>query len=249
MPSRAFTRYYVPRLARFSGLERAYIEKHAGEDRAADFLLPTRYIQREDMSDVLGKKFQIVYNFPWTARNNVFPRLSGKGTGTYGASGLSYRMLYEMLCDAYYGGVYFLDLYFQAIFPTRPVGARYFKADFELRDKFREEFYLKTIGLPRRKDGMLPDMRYAHKGLRLKDFDVLQEAELIETYTALAQEIRDDVIVCLSTGRLVTRTVSDRTERARKQFLGMKSFSQLFYASGRLIEHLNVYVNISEAAS
>jgi hypothetical protein len=246
MPSRAFTRHYEPRLARLTALERAYIGNNMGEDAAADFLLPTKYIEREDLSDVLGKRFQIVYNFPWTIRDNRFPRVSGRGTGTYGASGLSYRMLYETLCDAYNGGEYFLDRYFRTLFPMRFVGEKYFRADFELRDKFRRELYEKTMDLPRRKDGVTPDMRYARKGLRLRDFAVLREAEILETYTVLAREIRDDIIVCLSTGKLVTRTVSGSTSRRRRRLLGMKSFSQFFYASGRLIEHLNVYVNVSE---
>jgi hypothetical protein len=256
MPSGVGSRLYVPVLARLTRFERAYIRQHVGEDAVADFLLPTRYIGREDASAVLGRQFQIVYNFSSGRRDSTFMRRDGKGVGSYGApvrkgESFSYRMLYEMLCTAYNGGVYFIDTYFEFVFPLRRVGRRYAALMDELRAKLDAEFAMRTANLPRRKDGVRPDMRYATRGFRLKDFRVWEDAAVSGAYRELAEAIRTDIITCLSSGNLPLRRqkAAQATVKTRKRYLGMKSFTLFFYASGRLIEHLNIYVNVAKEAA
>jgi hypothetical protein len=139
--------------------------------------------------------------------------------------------------------VYFIDTYFERKFPFREAGQRYAGMEADLRDQILGEFREKTAELPRRKDGG-PDMRYAPNGLRLRDFRIMKNAVIMTAYWELAEDIRRDIISCLAKGEL-TRQAADATKAERARLQGMKSFTTLFYASGRLIEHLNVYINIA----
>jgi hypothetical protein len=65
----------------------------------------------------------------------------------------------------------------------------------------------------------------------------------------IAEEIRKDIIVCLSTGHIPLRraTVSKRTAKAREKLSGLDP-SRFFFASGQLIRHLNIYVEVGRVA-
>jgi hypothetical protein len=249
------TRFYKPRLAELTLHELAYINSHIDRDKDIDFSLPTKLIvDTSDFEAMVNRPFQMLYNFSWGIRRNRFPLIGGKGKGTYGDSGLSFRLLYEMLCKAFNYGNYFIDDYFKLVFPHRQVGKRFFDAETVLKKNMSDEFQQWTADLPRRKDGVTPDMRYAKKGFRLADFRLWKNASVRAEYAELAEEIRRDIIVCMSTGKLVLRggenaEVSSATMKARKRLGGMKSWSRLFYASGQLIEHMNIFINIAGDAA
>jgi hypothetical protein len=249
------TKFYKPRLAELTLHELAYINKHIDRDKGIDFSLPTKRIaDTGDFESVVSRPFQILYNFSWGLRRNRFPLIGGKGKGTYGDSGLSFRMLYELLCAAFNNGDYFIDSYFKLVFPYRRAGRDFFDLESGIKKRIADEFQQWTAGLPRRKDGVAPDMRFAKKGFRLADFRLWKGASLRAEYARLAEEIRRDIIACLSTGKLVLRggqnaVVSSATMRARQRLGGMKSWSQLFYASGQLIEHMNIFINIAGDAA
>jgi hypothetical protein len=253
--SRVSTKFYTPRLAELTLHELAYINKHIDRDKDIDFSLPTkRIVDTGDFESMVNRPFQILYNFSWGLRRNRFPLIGGKGKGTYGDSGLSFRVLYELLCAAFNHGNYFIDDYFKLVFPYRRVGERFFETETVIKRRSTDEFQQRTADLPRRKDGVTPDMRFAKKGFRLADFRLWKDASVRAEYEGLAEEIRRDIIVCLSTGKLVLRggenaTVSSATMKARKRLGGMKSWSQLFYASGQLIEHVNIFIHIAGDAA
>jgi hypothetical protein len=185
-------------------------------------------------------KFQITYNFSSAARDNWLPLRKG-GMGTYGEA-FSYRLLYEYLSGLFNGGEPFIDTYFQGVWKTQRVYRDFLEMQDKIRDDINNEQYAMMEALPKRKDG-LPDMRYAESRKYL-DFKVWQDPVIKENCDELAEAIRANIIACLRYGVLVRRRASDATMRTRRRFRGLHP-DQLFYASGRLIEHLNIFVEIA----
>jgi len=201
--------------------------------------------------------FQITYNFSHAIRKNTFPTrasfpLNPKPVGEYGASGWSFRMLYEFLCEAYNCGIPFIDTYFKDTFKSRPVYARFLSIYSDIQDDINNEQFELFKAVPLKADGT-PDMRYA-ESKKFMDFKVWQDNIIKQDCKRLAADIRHDIEVCLSTGKLPLqggqegRTVSSGTRKIRREFVGLNP-SRLFYASGSLIEHLNVYIEIGDKAA
>jgi hypothetical protein len=201
--------------------------------------------------------FQITYNFPSAIRRNKFPLksvlpLKPAAKGEYGAAGWSFRMLYEFLSEAYNGGVPFVDTYFERIFKTRPVYTRLKNIYETIRSNINSEAHALFMRTPLKADGT-PDMRYT-AGRRFTDFKVWQDPVIQGGCEDLASDIRQDIEVCLRSGILPLRgkegaTVSKRTEKLRGELGGMAHPDRLFYASGQLIRHLNIYVEVGDTAA
>jgi hypothetical protein len=201
--------------------------------------------------------FQISYNFSYAIRRNNFPvksalPLSPKVTKEYGASGWSFRMLYEFLCEAYNSGEPFVDTYFDRVFKTRPVYAAFMSIYDTIQDDINNEQYDLFMSLPKKADGT-PDMRYT-VSKKFMDFKVWQDPITRQDCKMLAKKIRDDIEVCLRTGKLPLRgkeraAISRRTKALRDELAGMVHADRLFFASGQLIRHLNVYVEIGGKAA
>jgi hypothetical protein len=196
--------------------------------------------------------FQITYNFSRAVRKNNFPLryalpYQPKASGEYGAGGWSFRMLYEFLCGAYNGGYPFVDAYFDQIFKTRSVYTEFKSIYDTIQEDINAEQFNLFMALPLKNDGT-PDMRYT-ASKRFKDFKVWRDPIVRQDCKRLAEAIRDDVIVCLSTGRIPLRkaAVSKRTREAREKLAGLDP-SRFFFASGQLIRHLNVYVEVGRDA-
>jgi hypothetical protein len=196
--------------------------------------------------------FQITYNFSRAVRKNSFPLRNAlpypsKVRGEYGASGWSFRILYEFLCEAYNGGYPFVDTYFDQVLKTRSVYTELKDIYSTIQEDINAEQLSIFMSLPLKSDGT-PDMRYT-ASKRFKDFKVWQDPIVRQDCKRLAEAIRDDIVVCLSTGRIPLRkqSVSERTQRAREKLTGLNP-SQFFFASGQLIRHLNVYVEVGRAA-
>jgi hypothetical protein len=203
--------------------------------------------------------FQITYNFSHAIRNNAFPlkgalfsKPKAARTGYYGAEGWSFRMLYEFLCEAYNGGEYFVDTYFQRKFGTRRVNDELHEIYETIQDDINAEKAQIYMTLPLRKDG-LPDMRYT-VSKKYMDFKVWQDPIIKQDCKRVAEDIRHDIQVCLSTGEIPLRghegaKIAKKTRELREKLGGMKSADQLFYASGQLIDHLNIFVEIGDVAA
>ena len=277
------TKFYRPRRPRLTKHERMFAReglvkeyrRNTGLDVPDfDFLAPDterpimsrrigmQYLQRSDdwEPEFFGMgPFQITYNFSSAVRNNMFPlkerpknELSFASRKAYGAPGWSFRMLYEFLCEAYNNGVPFVDTYFDRVFSTRPVYVRFRAIYDEIQDAINDEQYALFMSVPQKADGT-PDERYAPMK-RFKNFKVWKDPIVRQTCKSIAKEIRHDIEVCLSTGRLPLReregaTISASAKKLRDTLGGMKHHNQLFYASGQLIGHLNVFVEIGEKAA
>ena len=251
MPSR----FYRPELATLTRKEKAFIDEELPE---INFLLPdtdkplmTRQIGLYDRDD----GYQITYNFSSGIRNNKFPVKGAvkrlfhtTATGTYGQAGFSFRVLYAFLCEVYNGGEYFVDVYLEKVFKSRSVYREFAR----LYNNIGSEMNMYRIALyasaPLKADGT-PDMRYG-SSKRYAKFDVWKKEAIRARAKMVADEIRKDIVVCLSTGMIPLRkqAVSEETERKRRSLQGL-NIKQFFFASGQLIEHLNIYVEVNEEAS
>jgi hypothetical protein len=218
-----------------------------------------RYLRPEDFDPQYFNMgpFQITYNFSHAVRRNNFPvknalPIRPKIMKEYGAPGWSFRMLYEFLCEVYNGGEPFVDTYFDRVFKMRPVFSDFTAIYDSIQDSINAEQLALFMDIPLKADGT-PDMRYA-VSKRFMDFKVWQDPIVRHGCQRLATAIRHDVEVCLRTGQLPLRnregaTISRRAKRLRDELGGMVHPNRLFYASGQLIQHLNIYVEIGDKAA
>ena len=97
--------------------------------------------------------------------------------------------------------------------------------------------------VPLKMDGT-PNMWY-NVSKHFMNFKVWQDPIIKAECVDVAEDIRDDIVRCLSTGKIPLRkqAVSLSTEKTRERFAGLDA-RQYFYASGQLIEHLSVYVEL-----
>jgi hypothetical protein len=275
------TRFYQPRLAKLTGRELMFAREGLGGSYRKnteldvpdfDFAAPGTahpiMTRRTGMRYLGGSgdfepdffdmgPFQITYNFSRAVRRNNFPVKNALFTGKaavkeYGAPGWSFRMLYEFLCEAYNGGVPFVDTYFERTFKTRPVYAEFTSVYEAIQDDIDAERFDLFMALPLKAD-MTPDMRYA-ASKKFMDFKVWQDPIVRQGCKDMAGRIRHDIEVCLSTGKLPLRgregaRISGKAAKLRHELGGMVHPDRLFYASGQLIRHLNVYVEIGEKAA
>jgi hypothetical protein len=268
------TRFYRPRLAQLTGKELMFAQESLDKDYRYgteldipdfDFAAPRtmhpiktrrvamKYTNRptdfEPEFFDMGA-FQITYNFSSAIRKNNFPLrgalpFNPKATGEYGASGFSFRLLYEFLCESYNNNAPFIDTYFNQIFKTRQVYTDFKDIYNTIQDDINGEQLTLFMGLPLKTDGT-PDMRYT-ESKKFMDFKVWQDPIIGQDCKNLAAAIRHDIIVCLSTGRIPLRkkTVSGKTQKRRAMLLNLDP-NRFFFASGQLINHLNIYVEIGD---
>jgi hypothetical protein len=201
--------------------------------------------------------FQITYKFPSARRNNRFPLLNppvtkGRGVpkGEYGAPGWSFRMLYEFLCASYNNGELFIDTYFASVFKMRPVYRRLLDIYKTIQRDIDAEQKSLYEALPRRKDGLLPDRRF-REFKKFSDFRVWGSPVIKSECGRLAAAIRTDIEECLRTGILPLRGGKNARVAAKWQLVraglgGMVHLSRLFYASGQLIQSLQIFVEIGD---
>jgi hypothetical protein len=106
-------------------------------------------------------------------------------------------------------------------------------------------------GVPLKNDGT-PDERYT-SSKKFLDFKVWQDPIIKQGCKSIAAEIRNDIVGCLYKGKILmsgraSPTVSRDTQKLRTRLMGMRHPNRLFFASGRLISHLNIYVAIGKDA-
>lgn len=239
------SRFYRPRMASLTDKEQALLGSFA--DSGITYLEPedfkTRYTVQGDYVDAVEGGCQITYSFPYYARDNKFVMLNGK-KGSYGAKGMTYRMLYEMLCQLYNGGEYFIDTYFERIFRSRAEHDKLMTLNADIEDAIIVEEMELRNDLHFKKDGT-PDMRFT-TSKNYRNYKVWQEPIKKAMAERLSIEIKEDIVRCLRTGMIplsTRQTVSAKTMETRARFPAL-SGNKMFYASGRLIEHLSLFVEV-----
>jgi len=279
------TKFYKPSVAKLTDKEIAFFNEGLSvrygmlrgvDPKEIDFVMPnpttimTRRVamtytnkpkeRRPEYKDMGA--FQITYNFSKAVRNNLFNYSKANGLvekREYGASGWSFRALYEFLCERYNNGKPFIDSYFESIFKTRPVYQRFLSLYNDIHDEINSEKYDEQNAqefdlfqsVPLKADGT-PDTRYS-VSKKFMEFGVWKDPIIKERCKAVAKEIRDDIVSCLYMGRIPmsgrpSATVSQYTARIRSRLDGMNHPNRLFFASGSLISHLNIHVEVAAGA-
>jgi hypothetical protein len=197
--------------------------------------------------------FQITYSFPTRHRVGV-KSVVGKFAGvrvSYGSERFTYRQLYDFLCAKYNGGERFVDVYFQTIFPASAAGRAFKRFEQTVYAGLNAEHQDRwEAAAARRLTGKGdPDMRTA-EGLRLKDFDVWKKGFVAESLTELERfrnDIRDEIIQCLSTGRIALNHANKAETMELRRRLGLYDEHE-FFATGKLIESIEVDIRMPEDA-
>ena len=184
--------------------------------------------------------WQVTYKFPSTPHNNISPL--GK---VYGGANVSYRRLYLILCERFNGGEFFVDEYFNSIYPQSWVKE---EVDVELNNIKDELMYYAediTEGAKITKAGRLDRRQkgYANYAKALDEWSSYAREWEDDKGERLAERIKDDIIRALANGEIpLNHSLSPKTQRERVR-VGYEP-EPLFYAMGDLIQHIQLYVKI-----
>lgn len=171
------------------------------------------------LKNIYDIPYQVSYYFPST------PRPVNVGSGSYGSPNLTYKALYEALCDHFNGGQRFIEQYF----------LKNFKEDmFSKFDRMVKSLKQNIVDEANRR-------RMQHRTY-LRNFDVWTQPLVTSNLNELARQTKMDIIQCLQTGKipLNKNKLSDRTIKARAK-LGIPS-NKVFFATGRLIKSIKVSI-------
>lgn len=186
--------------------------------------------------------WQITYDFPTYLRLTTTPN-----DHHYGGSYVTMRRLYLILCERLNGGRFFIDDYFDQVYPQTIKDEVDEKLD-ELKTEIISG-YIETatdFGVRITKKGMVYKADQRKRGLRkvLKDYSEKAEAWETRVGKEVADLIKEHIRGCLESGQLPLEIENDtaRTEAIRKRY-GLPEEPR-FYATGQLIKSLQLYVTI-----
>lgn len=185
--------------------------------------------------------WQITYKFPAEPHNNISPL-----NKVYGGAHVTYRRLYLILCERFNGGEFFVDEYFNSVYPYSWVKER---VDVELNNlKDELVFYAEdlTEGAVITKKGTLDKRAVrANRGMktRLREWESFAREWEERKGDELAEYIRDDIIRALANGEIPLKHVMASSTKKKRAQAGYDE-EPLFYAMGDLIEHIQLFVKI-----
>lgn len=205
-------------------------------------------------TDISLKNFQISYSFPSKERNIFFPR------GTYGQSMFSFRLLYEYLCELYNNNIPFIDEYLEGEFQYTNEYEELQALNERIFVRMSEEVHQK--GRELRGDTWRGPVLRDEKGRFMsaekadpwhidaaierlsgwQDFDVWKDDVIRQEVKELGRKIRERIIVSLELGEIPLHHSNAASTIKRKEELGFSSPESVFYASGQLINTLNIYI-------
>lgn len=184
----------------------------------------------------------INYNFPNMVRNNRTP--NGM---TYGSANMTFKKLYQLLCERFNSGDYFITDYFETVYPYTV--------------KSEVDAYLSTVkedllslasetldGAKVTKKGTL-DKRYkVNRSLqeKLRDYESFAQAWEEDEGRYVAKMIKDDIINCMLSGQLQTACihhVNTIATKSKRMKAGLPS-EPTFVATQQLIRSLQLFVNL-----
>lgn len=185
--------------------------------------------------------WQITYSFPSDLHNNV-TELGRK----YGGETVTYRRLYLILCEAFNGGEFFVDEYFNSVYPKSWVKER---VDVELNNlKDELTYYASDLfeGAVATRKGEL-DKRYSvvNRGMktRIREWKAFARQWEEEKGEELAEIVAEDIKRALEVGEIpLNMKLSERTKKLRR-YAGLND-TTVFYATGDLIDHIQLFVKI-----
>lgn len=196
----------------------------------------------EELVDFGGDDFdwQITYSFPPERRNPVTA-----GGKVYGGLNVTLRRLYLILCEHFNGGRFFIDDYFESVYPhtVKPeIDERLETIKSELLEVASEELE----GAVATKSGRF-DRRYkVNRGMKAKQARYESFASAWEENEGiyLANIIKDDIINCLMSGQIPLEIPFDTPGTQHEREKAGLSKTPRFFATAQLIESIQLYVKI-----
>ena len=198
--------------------------------------------------------WQITYSFPKTLRNNITPN-----GAVYGGSNVTFRRLYLILCEHFNGGEYFIDEYFDSVYPytIKP------EIDEKLEDVKEElinvaDYAMDKANALNLEEG-LDEIQITKQGTLSKRATKRNERayQALEDYESFAKEweadvgieladmIKEDIISCVTSGQLPCQFANAPSESTMRQRLSAELDPlPWFSATEQLIRSINLYVNI-----
>lgn len=228
-------------------------KRNRGKHRAGEYG-KWKNKEAEDLIDFSNDfEWQITYAFPATLRNPVT-----KNGAVYGGMNVTFRRLYLILCEHFNGGVYFIDEYFDSVYPytVKPeVDAKLSSVKEELLDVANYELNRAQAlnfeeGLDKfkvNKDGTLNKSatkinRNAHK--TIDEYEQFAREWEENEGEEVAKRIKDDIIGCITSGQLPCQFASPADNTMKRRLEAGLSPTPLFSATEQLIRSLQLYVKI-----
>ena len=173
---------------------------------------------------IVGDKedFEVFYNFSSARR----------GDRRYGNANWSARFLYEFLCSGFNGGERFIDSYLNKVFTTRPVYAQLTDMIESIQEGIKERW----------NDGNLKGGQWASfYKFQTERMDYLQRS-----LSRFSRDIRQDIILCLSTGIIPLRFSLAQSTINKRLSLGLQGDTP-FFATSWLIRQLDLHIILGDA--
>lgn len=188
-----------------------------------------------------GFRWQITYAFPAEKRVSITP--AGK---RYGSDDMTFRRLYLILNERFFGGEPFLDTYFDTVFP----GSWLDDYTEELLSGIRDEITAgaeEALGRTRlTREGRL-DRRYAGTyGARKRLDEYMRSARAWEQSQGveLARLLKEDIKGALASGQLPVQSRGPKDSTRRRRASAGLAEEPLLHATGQLIDSVRLYVSL-----
>ncbi len=183
------------------------------------------------------------------------------GKGEYGAEGLSFRLLYEILCNSYNQGEYFVDTYLTERFPQSAVYREFLSVKNGIVQEMAKDLYKnqmqyqnspnarlrsETTGRFISASGATPqdvEQNYRRVFGGWGDFSVWQNQYYRQRLDSVAAQIREDIISDLSTGAIPLNHSNTSATKQKRIEAGLPPDPE-FFASGQLINNLEIYIDL-----
>lgn len=198
----------------------------------------------EDIPEFTSMDFnwQITYSFP----NEIHPNITPIGKA-YGARNMTFRRLYLILCERFNNHVYFIDHYFEEIYPTSWVKEEVDVALNNAKNELLMYVDSMTEGARVTKRGTL-DRRQKNYKQYAKSLD--EWSDFARTWEEdvgadLADKISYDIQTRLENGELgLIKTGLEKSTKERRRYAGVPTDDTVFYAMGELINSLQLYIKL-----
>lgn len=198
--------------------------------------------------------WQITYNFPATIRNPIT-----QNGARYGGKNVTFRRLYLILCEHFNGGEYFVDTYFDSVYPytiKSLIDEKLSSVKEELIDvanytfnevnELNEEEGLEEIKV--NKDGALSKSASARNKRAYKalaEYEQFAREWEDNEGEEVAKLIKEDIISCVTSGQLPCQFLSaPKKSTVKKRFRAGLAPTPLFSATEQLINSIQLYVKI-----
>lgn len=211
-------------------------EVFTDEDEGYGLFIPRRHTT--ELTEVGEREAQVTYKFSSRIRQNK-TSLDGK---KYGSDNVTFRALYELLVKKSNKGSYFVDEYFEQIYPSTvkdKVGA--------IIDTFNQELdtlYKASVERGLTKAGQL-NKRY-RETKKYFAARAVKDSMLSKQLRDVAEIIKEDLVQSLAIGAIKFKYGSNRPKYStieRRRYAGIQT-KFLFYATGQLINDITIYVRV-----